>query len=439
MRMVILQRLIPILVLLLVAACSSQTSTIPIGDAAQDAGQDAMPSDTPDQWSDLDGGDLEDLPVPLDVPDLPDHVDDPDPVDYVDDFDPGDHWEDADVCVPDCWAKDCGDDGCGGSCGECTTEGFECVNGFCTCPTQCEGKNCGPDGCGGLCGICEVGTQCLDGVCVDCAPDCDGRLCGPDGCGALCGLCAYGKICTIEGQCQDDSCNLNCDMLDGGFKQCGPDGCGGYCGFCMGASLCGADGLCYEGSCEGSCDGKVCGLDGCGVVCGYCGDEELCTEEGLCVPHPCGAVGVKGLCTEMYILQKCVNLEVVETNCLTIQNHMCGWDENLGEYECIPEVPCEPSCLDVEGQQKECGTDGCWGFCGSCPNGWGCLGGKCRPGSGAECSWIDSTSGACFDHEWWFCSGGKLYGYDCFAKELKTCGYSLDFNFGQGGFGCVDL
>ena len=383
-------------------------------DGAQDVASDyrAVDGELGDTWGD-DG-----VPASVD-PDVPvsdvEVVDQVEPSDMQSDVDtdlsaskdttdiigPDDMVDTKDVCVPDCEGKECGNDGCGGACGTCPAW-FECQGGICVCVSNCAGKNCGPDGCGGLCG-----------------------------------LCAYGQVCTIGGQCQNDICNLNCVMLDGGFKQCGPDGCGGYCGFCMGSSLCGADGLCYEGTCEGSCDGKQCGLDGCGVVCGYCDDEELCTDDGQCVPHPCGGVGVDGLCTEMYTLQKCVNLEVVETNCLSIQDHMCGWSENLGEYDCIPEVPCEPSCLDVEGQTKECGTDGCWGFCGVCPNGWGCMGGSCRPGPGAECSWIDSTAGACFDHEWWFCSGGKLFGYDCFANELKTCGYSFEFNFGQGGFGCV--
>jgi len=442
--------LVPVLVLLLAAGCSSKIDTIPVGDVRPDPPGDTVRVDSavdvppgipdlPDVQLDGDFFEIPDIPVDGDVPEIKDLLE-------TDDGSPDDccGW-DAEIvdipdgCVPDCWAKDCGPDGCGGSCGECTQEGFACVEGFCQCPQECDGKNCGPDGCGGLCGICDVGTQCLDGVCVDCVPDCSGRSCGPDGCGALCGFCAYGQICTIEGQCQDDVCDLNCDIPGGGFKQCGPDGCGGYCGFCMGGDGCGADGLCYDTGCTGSCDGKACGLDGCGVVCGYCGEQDYCTPDGQCILNPCGDVGVKGICAGEYTLQKCVDLEVVETNCLTIDDHMCGWNEDLGEYDCIPEVPCEPSCLDGEGQPKECGTDGCWGWCGMCPTGWGCLGDSCRPGPGAECSWIDSTAGACFDHEWWFCSGDKLYGYDCFAEELKTCGYSLEFNIGQGGFGCVDL
>jgi large repetitive protein len=43
----------------------------------------------------------------------------------------------TDVCVPDCEGKQCGDDGCGGSCGSCETGQF-CIDG--DCPP--EGKQC---------------------------------------------------------------------------------------------------------------------------------------------------------------------------------------------------------------------------------------------------------------------------------------------------------
>jgi hypothetical protein len=41
-------------------------------------------------------------------------------------------------CVPDCEGKECGDDGCGGSCGACET-GYYCDNGICVeeCTVEC--------------------------------------------------------------------------------------------------------------------------------------------------------------------------------------------------------------------------------------------------------------------------------------------------------------
>lgn len=47
------------------------------------------------------------------------------------------------VCKPACGSRTCGDNGCGGSCGQCTGE-MVCRNGTCRCP---EGKEL----CGGQC------------------------------------------------------------------------------------------------------------------------------------------------------------------------------------------------------------------------------------------------------------------------------------------------
>jgi len=81
-------------------------------------------------------------------------------------------------CTPDCTGKECGDDGCGGSCGTCTAPqtcgGGGTVNVCgCTPRTTCPaGDNCGsvPDGCGGTlnCGTCANGQTCTNNVCGGC-------------------------------------------------------------------------------------------------------------------------------------------------------------------------------------------------------------------------------------------------------------------------------
>ena len=93
-------------------------------------------------------------------------------------------------CTPKCDGKQCGDDGCGGSCGKCTA-GFECTDSTCTkCTPSCEGKQCGDDGCGGSCGTCAGGLTCDPaGQCAACVPSCAGKVCGDDGCGGSCGEC----------------------------------------------------------------------------------------------------------------------------------------------------------------------------------------------------------------------------------------------------------
>jgi len=77
--------------------------------------------------------------------------------------------------------------------------GLTCVGGACVCIPECEGKECGLDGCGGTCGEC-VGVACIVGKC-GCTGDCTGRDCGWDGCDGSCGACEGSDVCDIEGQC----------------------------------------------------------------------------------------------------------------------------------------------------------------------------------------------------------------------------------------------
>ena len=68
----------------------------------------------------------------------------------------------AECCIPDCDGSECGDDGCGGTCGECDGPDI-CEEGLCVCAVEpsCEGKECGDDGCGGSCGACADGLSCV--------------------------------------------------------------------------------------------------------------------------------------------------------------------------------------------------------------------------------------------------------------------------------------
>ncbi len=83
------------------------------------------------------------------------------------------------ACTPSCDGKECGSDGCGGLCGSSITT---CVAPFNTCSAggtkSCQGttygtcnatdprtanclnKDCGTDGCGGTCGTCATGKTC---------------------------------------------------------------------------------------------------------------------------------------------------------------------------------------------------------------------------------------------------------------------------------------
>ncbi len=132
----------------------------------------------------------------------------------------------ASQCTPFCYGRECGSDGCGGSCGTCKSEDV-CLSSRQCCTPECAGKQCGDNGCGGSCGVCGINEACTDdlcdclpdavpcaGVCCDaglvcfeeacCQPNCLGKVCGGDGCGGSCGECKTGFDCNATQQCQCD-------------------------------------------------------------------------------------------------------------------------------------------------------------------------------------------------------------------------------------------
>jgi secreted trypsin-like serine protease len=75
------------------------------------------------------------------------------------------------------------------------------------CTPSCGGKQCGSDGCGGTCGTCASGTTCNAASQCEanptCTPQCSGKECGADGCGGSCGSCSgNGATCNASGKCQ---------------------------------------------------------------------------------------------------------------------------------------------------------------------------------------------------------------------------------------------
>lgn len=240
------------------------------------------------------------------------------------------------------------------------------------------------------------------------------KECGSDGCGSICGYCGFEQAC-VEGLCEE-SCSPQCEG-----KQCGTDGCYGEC-----PPGCTAGFVCVDGQCHPSCDpekncnGKECGPDGCDGICGTCLQNEVCDEEtGNCEPHPCGAVDPEtGKCTEDNVLLECVDDMLVQTACKSLgENFFCKWDGPSQKYVCGK--GCVPQCNWDDGTPKECGYDGCYGVCGTCPDGWDCEAGMCWPQEGAECAWI-TDKGQCIDDKLWFCSGDELSVDDCGASG-KEC------------------
>jgi len=368
----------------------------------------------------------------------------------------------AEVCAADTFCCDTQwDDLCAKACAE--TKG-----GCGVCPTQCTDKQCGDDGCGGTCGMCKVGEACTKAFkCEVCTPSCTGKICGDDGCGGKCGAgCASGETCSADGKscgkpidptlactitgvegCCDGGTVLFCENgqagnidcaknakacgwnpeakyydcvappgasdPDGNWpiacgpcepkcdgKSCGDDGCGGECGVCKSGEICGKAFKCEV--CTPACDGKICGPDGCGGACGKgCGAAEACAADGKsCVPKAdpkdaCNVTDAVGCCSGNTLLF-CENNKPGGGDCPA--GKTCTWIADKSWYDCGdgPQAadpsgtaplqcgggtvgPCEPKCTG-----KQCGPDGCGGKCGDCPTGSSCntATGKCLGGGG---------------------------------------------------------
>ena len=300
------------------------------------------------------------------------------------------------VCVADCAGKECGPDGCGGSCGICAP-GYSCAQGddgghcVVSCLEWCEGKECGVAGphdeC--PCGECdEPGQQCMDVICnpgKKCEevpnngyPCDDGNPCtDPDECddGECVGeLLAMVELVEKECPCETDD---DCQPLEDG------DLCNGtlHCAKSAGepAGICQVDEkTIVEGSCD---DDNPCTDDFCDPPLGcvnesddgnHCADElvcnglEICTD-GACLPGTPMGCDDGDACTDdscSEVLGGCVHVTI---DC--DDGNLCTVDE------CEPDTGCVYHLLN-------------------CDDGVECTNGMCNPltgcffegaGDGAEC------------------------------------------------------
>ena len=140
------------------------------------------------------------------------------------------------------------------------------------CVPDCAGKNCGSNGCGGSCGTCPAGSGCAGGQCVATSDDCDGV--------SFEGCCDSETLHWCEGGALKSS---DC----AGKPHCGWDEAQGYynCATEGQADPSGDNPLsCGGGSCEPDCVGRDCGNDGCEGSCGTCATGMACNDSGTCEP-----------------------------------------------------------------------------------------------------------------------------------------------------------
>ncbi|MFC1610422.1 PKD domain-containing protein [Myxococcota bacterium] len=176
------------------------------------------------------------------------------------------------VCTPDCVGKECGDDGCGGSCGSCA-DPFLCQSGTCECPE-------GLEDCSGTC----VDLQTNDDHCGDCDNGCNtDAVCILGVCSPMCG----DTICDGAENCE----NCPSDCPTAGDEVC----CSGvlHSGDCCDDQDCVAPDTCIGWSClppstcENDADGDHYGV-GASCVGPDCDDADPTVHPGA--PERCNGV-----------------------------------------------------------------------------------------------------------------------------------------------------
>jgi len=234
----------------------------------------------------------------------------------------------VDVCVPDCDGKVCGDDGCGGSCGECTGCKSVCSGGQCEAQPQAD-SGCfdndiyWKDSCGAWgekateCGVagCNPGSK----VCADCEEICGAYECGMQG-DCDCGTCPSGQSCQA-GQCQ---------------VKCGDAQCG------AGEDKCNCPQDC-SGGCAGCCSGTTCNTGIADAQCGKNGGTcQNCTaDEESCVNQECKCACGDGMCCDT---ETCCTCSSDCGSCCGNGQCDCGETYQTCPADCESPGQCNPSC-----------------------------------------------------------------------------------------------
>jgi hypothetical protein len=375
------------------------------------------------------------------------------------------------TCIGNCNGVDCGNDGCGGSCGTCQIARACSDDRVCVAVPCASSKDC-PSG-----SVCHS----AEGLCVDCVNDEDcpqeERCTGAHACQPVVG-CASDKDCTLLGLLCDKEQGLCVDCLLAShclpeeycsLQSCVPDECLGLTAVCEGdvvlrcledgsrweeEKICSEVEYCKDGYCEEYvctpdaiwCDEQVrkeCDATGRTVETTVdCAAQDQICLDGQCQSLQCEP-GVTS-CANSTSLSHCAEdgLSLEEESCPP--EHYC--ESGICEgWKCVPEDPmcvdgtassCKPdgsgpslqgvdcealgqTCVagicamcvpDCDG--KQCGDDGCGGHCGECDAEQVCIGGKCPP-SGSQCDDGNNI-------DWDGCTDGQLTE---FQVNKKSAGY----------------
>ncbi len=397
------------------------------------------------------------------------------------------------ACVPDCKDRECGSDGCGGTCwketgdqcddgldctadackqGKCTHEvsdGYCVINGKCVqdgaksadnpclvCNSKKNNNAFSPADNGIPCG--NNGGVCFNGGC--CQPDCKNKSCGDNGCG---GDCAGPDGCSDNLDCTKDFCDtsFNCQhkinagycLIDGKCYKAGDANPAKDCEVCKPSSgqdkwsqakdgaQC-TDGICRNGACcKPQCENKECGDDGCGGTCGDCGPLGACDKSGKCYTagDSCGA----GISCIDNSVSACIGMKLYVLNCTRL-GMKCECDKNLAK--------CSKLTV-TNGIRYACTKDGCSGkdkcikgrIQMSCDKvlkveqavdcmqfGEICDGGKCVKPGNQPCGNLVPAEGLCAGTFAFSCVDGHIKVQNC-ALSRTYCDYSQN----TGMYQCI--
>ena len=293
------------------------------------------------------------------------------------------------------------------------------------CTPQCANKTCGDDGCGGTCGTCSSEETCSSYA----VNSTTYNYCAPK-------IACYGKVPT-DVSCCDGRKFLTCHAPNS-IESYDCAASGRYCGWSSTYQVytCTDDGAKeptgkYPFKCPGaaacapSCSGKSCGPDGCGGSCGSCSSGQLCSlGKGKCFT-PCeGAYPLVGCVAQdpggKDVITTCPGIEAKASAAtqVTCENgQKAGWNKAQGRFVCgstdtLPagtSATCPSVCSCGLGTLKRvCGDDGCGNSCGTCS-------------SGKTCATSGVGAGQCFTT----CATGQTAKADgsCCTPSCKGCTY----------------
>lgn len=281
-------------------------------------------------------------------------------------------------CEPDCASRTCGDDRCGGSCGECAGDSLCGPDGTCRgCSPSCVGRECGDDGCGGSCGGCDNGLFCdgwefcRAGNCepglspcqlsdeLACTLDCDEDL---QACNAPAeGYCLIAGVCIGDGDVEPANPCRECRAAMYAWDWSADDS-----NACDDGDACTTGDHCEGGVCHGGApldcdDGDPCTDDRCEALTGCihesnsadCDDGDLCTVDDVCSEGSCG--GVPRVCDDGDIctLDSCGS----DVGCFT-EPLDCDDDDACTADFCDSERGCLHEPLDCD-DGNPCTDDSC--------------------------------------------------------------------------------